>query len=405
MKTTIQILSRVLLVLVALLPLSIAALAQTSATTITFQGALNGADGKSLNGTYDLTLQFYEDATTPVPVAVTNVANVTVAGGIVSTSLPVDLTWFNGQTRYLGISINNAPELAPRVLITAVPYALSAFSLSYGSVTVSSNGNVGIGKAPNQYKLGVNGWIEAPRLVLDGGPATSQNLEVNSRYENLNNTQGALFRVWDSFLDGTLGLLVNYKYGEKRFDVLRAYSGTPDNYVFSVDNNGEIEGNALIVNGTSRTKILQITGGADLAEQVSVADADPHDEFKVVPGTVVSIDPTGNRKFKLSDEPYDRKRVGIISGGNGLKPGLVLRDAGNPHADGEQPIALTGQVWCHADASFGTIEPGDLLTTSSTAGHAMKVTDFDKARFAVLGQALTGLKGDRGWVQVLVRAQ
>ena len=120
---------------------------------------------------------------------------------------------------------------------------------------------------------------------------------------------------------------------------------------------------------------------------------------------VVSIDPTGNRKFKLSDEPYDRKRVGIISGGHGVQPGLILRDEGNPQADGEQPIALTGQVWCHADASLGAITPGDLLTTSSTPGHAMKATDDTKARFAVLGQALTALKEGRGWVQVLVRCQ
>jgi hypothetical protein len=48
---------------------------------------------------------------------------------------------------------------------------------------------------------------------------------------------------------------------------------------------------------------------------------------------------------------------------------------------------------------------GDLPTTSATPGHAMRVSDFDKARFAVLGQALTGLKEGRGWVQVLVGKQ
>ena len=162
---------------------------------------------------------------------------------------------------------------------------------------------------------------------------------------------------------------------------------------------------ALDVSGTVRMKICQITGGADLAEHLNVTDADPQDEFKIESGMVVSIDPSGNRKFKLADEPYDRKRVGIISGGHGVKPGLVLRDEGNPLADGEQPIALSGQVWCHADATFGPITPGDLLTTSSTRGHAMKASDDAKARFAVLGQALTSLKEGRGWVQVLVRCQ
>lgn len=35
----------------------------------------------------------------------------------------------------------------------------------------------------------------------------------------------------------------------------------------------------------------------------------------------------------------------------------------------------------------------------------MKVSDDTKARFSVLGQALTGLKESRGWVQVLVGKQ
>jgi hypothetical protein len=56
-------------------------------------------------------------------------------------------------------------------------------------------------------------------------------------------------------------------------------------------------------------------------------------------------------------------------------------------------------------SAFGSINPGDLLTTSSTPGHAMKVSDDAKARFAVLGQALTGLKAGRGWTQVLVGKQ
>jgi hypothetical protein len=161
----------------------------------------------------------------------------------------------------------------------------------------------------------------------------------------------------------------------------------------------------LDVAGTTRTGVLQITGGVDLAEHISVIQGTLQDQFQVSSGMVVSIDPTGNRKFKLSDVSYDRKRVGIISGGNGVKPGLILRDEGNPQADGEQASALTGQVWCHADASFGAITPGDLLSTSATPGHAMKVTDDVQARFALLGQSLSGLREGRGWVQVLVGKQ
>ena len=40
-----------------------------------------------------------------------------------------------------------------------------------------------------------------------------------------------------------------------------------------------------------------------------------------------------------------------------------------------QPVALLGRVFCKAEASFGAIAAGDLLTTSSTRGHAMKASD------------------------------
>jgi hypothetical protein len=162
---------------------------------------------------------------------------------------------------------------------------------------------------------------------------------------------------------------------------------------------------ALDVAGTIACNRLRIRGGADLAEHLNVQDSNPKDEFRVVPGMLVAIDSSADRRFKLSDHPYDRKCVGIISGGNGVNAGLVLRDEGNDAADGEYPVAMTGQVWCFADAAFGAIEPGDLLTTSKTPGHAMKVSDDSKARFAVIGQALTGLRKGRGWVQVLVGKQ
>ena len=68
-------------------------------------------------------------------------------------------------------------------------------------------------------------------------------------------------------------------------------------------------------------------------------------------------------------------------------------------------MALSGRVYCLADASNGPIEPGDLLTTSETPGHAMKVTDHDRAHGATIGKAMTGLEEGRGLVLALVALQ
>ena len=76
-----------------------------SATSISFQGVLNGANGQLLaNGSYDLTFRFYTNATTAVALGVTNVNSVSVSGGVASTAIPVQPAWFDGLILFL---INN----------------------------------------------------------------------------------------------------------------------------------------------------------------------------------------------------------------------------------------------------------------------------------------------------------
>ena len=118
--------ARMLLALAALWLLSTgAAQAQSSATSISFQGTLNGAGGTPLpNGSYNLTFRFYTNAVGGVALGTTNVTGVAVANGIASSAIPVQPAWFDGNTRYFGISVNGGTELTPRVMVTAVPYAM-----------------------------------------------------------------------------------------------------------------------------------------------------------------------------------------------------------------------------------------------------------------------------------------
>jgi hypothetical protein len=69
------------------------------------------------------------------------------------------------------------------------------------------------------------------------------------------------------------------------------------------------------------------------------------------------------------------------------------------------PLALVGKVHCKADAEYSPIEVGDLLTTSSTPGHAMKATEPARAFGAVLGKALATLNEGRGIIPILVALQ
>ncbi|SDE89221.1 hypothetical protein SAMN04487996_107301 [Dyadobacter soli] len=155
----------------------------------------------------------------------------------------------------------------------------------------------------------------------------------------------------------------------------------------------------LHVNGTTSTKVLEITGGADLAEHFDIDGGEA-----LLPGTVVSIDPTKPGQLREAGEAYDKTVAGIISGAGEVQPGMLMGQAGTI-ASGKYPVALTGRVYCRVDASLGAICPGDLLTTSTTAGHAMKAADGKLAQGAIIGKAMTGLETGRGLVLVLVSLQ
>lgn len=154
--------------------------------------------------------------------------------------------------------------------------------------------------------------------------------------------------------------------------------------------------------GRITTEELAITGGSDLSEQFEIQSR-PAD-LLLAPGLVVSIDAAHPGELVISSRAYERTVAGVISGAGGLKPGLMMGQA-DTLADGKYPVALTGRVYVYADASYGAIEPGDLLTTSDTPGHAMKVTDHTQAQGAILGKAMGSLSEGQGLVLMLVSLQ
>ncbi len=122
---------------------------------------------------------------------------------------------------------------------------------------------------------------------------------------------------------------------------------------------------------------------------------------EVQPGMVVCIDTKTTGGLVVSGKAYDRTVAGVISGAGGIMAGMRMGQDGSI-ATGGHPVALTGRVFCQADASCVPIRPGDLLTTSNQPGHAMRVTDFNRSHGAVIGKAMTGLEKGRGLVLMLV---
>jgi hypothetical protein len=179
------------------------------------------------------------------------------------------------------------------------------------------------------------------------------------------------------------------------------YSSSPQGAaVVGVNTSGGVAGyfhGPVTVTGVTTTGAITVTGGSDLAEPFPILGS------HVPPGAVVIIDENRPGQLKLSEHAYDTRVAGIVSGANGILPGISMRQKGNLGLG--RNVALSGRVYALADACNGAIKPGDLLTTSATPGYAMKVTDFPKAQGAILGKAMTGLVEGEGVVLVLVTLQ
>jgi hypothetical protein len=161
----------------------------------------------------------------------------------------------------------------------------------------------------------------------------------------------------------------------------------------------------------SPNAIIFHTGGASPGEKVIItADGDirllgadcaeffeTEDPQAVEPGTVLVIGDNGS--LRACDVDYDKRVAGVVSGAGSRKPAIVLDQEA---AEVGVPVALTGKVHCKADADNSPIEAGDLLTTSSTTGHAMKADDPVRYIGSVLGKALAPLQDGRGLIPALV---
>lgn len=113
-------------------------------------------------------------------------------------------------------------------------------------------------------------------------------------------------------------------------------------------------------------------------------------------GDVVVVDRMNHGWLKLADMPADPGVVGVIA----AAPGVLL---GAEKDSAKAPVALSGIVKCKVDANQGAIQVGDLLTTSSTQGYAMR---NDQAKpGTIIGKALEALDSGTGLIEILIMHQ
>lgn len=148
--------------------------------------------------------------------------------------------------------------------------------------------------------------------------------------------------------------------------------------------------------GRIETGELSITGGSDLAELFL------SDEIGIKPGDVVSIDEKNPNKIKKSNLYADQKVIGVVSGAQGINPGMIMGQK-ESIAYGNTPVAISGRVYVKVDPS-SNIVPGNFLTTSNIPGVATKVQNWKSCRGAIIGKALSSINKD-GYALVLIHLQ
>ena len=321
---------------------------------------------------------------------------------------------FPGADRWLEIGVrtngNGAfTTLTPRQKITPTPYAITAGNLNGTLPGNQLPSNVALLDANETFTAGVsfNGGnvgigVSSPVSRLDVRAPANDVISVANAltYWRGNNQGGGLI----------LGTQLSYPVGTWIQTTVNDAPGTTPLFLNPSGGNVgigttspsvklEVAG-SLKVTGTGNsitTPVLSITGGSDVAEPFAMSGV------AIPKGAVVVIDDAHPGQLKLSERAYDKRVAGIVSGAGGVNPGLTLSQ--RELVEGGQNVALTGRVYALADAANGPIQPGDLLTTSSIPGHAMKVTNPAKSQGAILGKAMSRLESGRGLVLVLVTLQ
>jgi len=130
-------------------------------------------------------------------------------------------------------------------------------------------------------------------------------------------------------------------------------------------------------------------GSADVAEWVPVTHS-------VCPGDVLVLDTTNPGFFRRSEEICSALTAGAVS----TQPGVILGQA--EAFEQKALLALAGIVPVKVTDEGGPIQPGDLLVTSSTPGHAMRWAGPHPCPCALVGKALEPMADESGLILVLL---
>ena len=451
------------IIAILILPLATACVGDGLNPNVGFQGQLTDTEGQVVaDDDYEMTIRFWTRETSGTNVF-TQTQTVAVADGLFDiniTSFPPHI--FSGELSdqlYMELEIEGE-MLEPRRAISGAAYAhglvpgagvvgprpdnenvtdegypavftvvnteLPTNNPGYGLVAQSANAGLYVDNLRGDGNLEQSESPEHnPDIILGGRYLSSPDGETDTD----DNHAGVIATEPDESFSGMF-LRSNYRlelfksYSNQNWSLpeFRIYHGQrdPDHLQLRLDNDGD-----LSISGSYSS------GGADYAERIAVEDPDV--AYGI--GDVLVISTEQDRAVALADEANSTRVIGVYSADPGFVAGAdlpgeqvrqkraALREAGIDPDDmaaveaafgsaelteletsnGRIDVAIAGIVPVKVSAENGAIERGDLLTTASIPGHAMKATDPQIG--SILGKAMGELDEGTGLIEVLVMLQ
>jgi hypothetical protein len=314
---------------------------------------------------------------------------------------------------YLHMSLNFSSD---KIGLVAVVSAVLLFAAPAAS-EVQINDPDGMTLMQGAFNMDGNSLTNVESISSDGG---SGNLEKTIKVNNgLKLENNALFMDNNNIANAGRITVVN---GPTISGYGISMSGGPNSNLMDVENlrmTGEAEiYDAEVLEFNPGGEILNLGScsgsGCDIAENVEQAEGADLEK-----GDIVSIGPKG--KLVKADEEYDSEVAGVVSSSPVIRMGtetgsldlggsfdentttVVETDSGKEKV----PLALAGLVPVKASAANGAIEPGDKLTTSGIAGHAVKAEPLierdgrELYGSGIIGKAMEPLESGKGKIQML----
>ena len=433
------------------------------AEVISYQGVLTDNSGNALSGDYSMRFELYHQPSGGAPVFESGVLSVAVAGGLFEVGLEAPQSIFDGESLWLAISVAGE-TLSPRQEIRPAPYAMSLRpgatvrqAATGTAVRVESTTGIGLhgagqvygvygtntGATPgsgyggyftsttgigvyggstaqsslgNQYAPGVSGYSQWGVGILGqaatgfgvygasagsgiGGvgqaygvygasaaPAQGQGYGgyfVSSTGIGVSGRSTAQSSVQNMFAPGVSG------YSQNGVGILgESGTGVGGYFVGNIVATGSKAGYVVDI---ARNDGAEPLHRGDLVVVIGVADP------------VVGLIPTP--RVRKADTAASTAVIGVVDQGYRPAENGVGRFNDDPIDPGDylSLVTLGAFAVINVDATYGAIQPGDLLVSSPTPGHAMRADDPQVG--TVIGKALDGLDAGTGVIAVMVTLQ